>query len=153
MDLAYFRIELNISSCTGWNQNRSMPGLPSPICRNSSIYSLNYPGSILCVCIKAVRGMQSLEPMHKFDMAWQNTGSSGQHTAWSNLLIHFSMKFNTFLTYVMHNSDFNWWRCILMTCQLKMPAPVCPYLFDRIKYNTWTCLNQFSAPSMNTLQN
>ena len=87
------------------------------IIRNMCIWSLHSSGLgqrgdynvIPCsLCIKAVRGRQSLEPMHKFDMAWQNTGSSGQHTAWSNLLIHFSLESNTFLTYVMHNSDFNW---------------------------------------------
>ena len=47
--IAYFRIDLNLSTCTGWNLSRSMLGLPRAICRNSSIYSLNYPGSILCV--------------------------------------------------------------------------------------------------------
>ncbi len=43
------RESLNLSTCTGWNLSRSMLGLYRAICRKSSIYSLNYPDSILCV--------------------------------------------------------------------------------------------------------
>ncbi len=53
--LAYFRVELNISSCTGWSENRSKPGLTSPICR-IALFTLLTTLVLFCVyCLKSIR--------------------------------------------------------------------------------------------------
>ena len=47
--LAYYRGRAKWLYMYWVEQTESVYGLTSTICRNSSIYSLNYPGSILCV--------------------------------------------------------------------------------------------------------